>query len=212
MTPLDYKLHYRKNLPHIQPPGAMLFVTFRLAGSLPAHVVQQLQEEAEQAERAIAAHTPLEDQAEALYRERRRAFGRFDAALDRADSGPLWLSRPKIAGLVMESLHHLDGWIVELDVYCIMSNHVHVVFAPLPAGDSYFALSRIIHSLKRHTAREGNNLLQRTGQFWQHESYDHVVRDEPELDRIRRYILNNPVKAGLVDDPQAWPYSWACWW
>ena len=35
MPNLDYKLHYRRNLPHLQPPGATLFVTFRLAGSIP---------------------------------------------------------------------------------------------------------------------------------------------------------------------------------
>ena len=46
------------------------------------------------------------------------------------------------------------------------------------------------------------------GQFWQHESYDHVVRDEAELLRIRRYVLNNPVRAGLVQQWDEWP--WVC--
>ena len=45
-----------------------------------------------------------------------------------------------------------------------------------------------------------------SGAFWQHESYDHVVRDEQELIRIVRYILNNPVKAGLVANWQDYPF------
>ncbi len=43
--------------------------------------------------------------------------------------------------------------------------------------------------------------------FWQHESYDHVVRNEREYERILAYIVNNPVKAGLVSDWQEWPYT-----
>jgi putative DNA methylase len=60
-------------------------------------------------------------------------------------------------------------------------------------------LSTIMHSLKSYTAHEANKLLARTGSFWQHESYDHWVRDEDELERIVAYINANPVKAGLID-------------
>ena len=90
-----------------------------------------------------------------------------------------------------------------------MSNHVHVVFVPLENDDeSYHSLSAIMHSLKRHTARQANKCLGRKGQFWQHESYDHIVRDEAELQRIRLYVLNNPVRAGLVDEWRQWPWSY----
>ena len=63
-------------------------------------------------------------------------------------------------------------------------------------------------SIKGYTARQANLILERQGYFWQHESYDHIVRDPAELDRIRRYILNNPVKAGLVDEWRDWPWSY----
>jgi REP element-mobilizing transposase RayT len=213
MSNLDYKPEYRKNLPHVQPPGATLFVTGRLAGSLPRPVVAALKAEAEQVERAILATAPAAKQGRLLYRAQRQAFGRLDALLDAAETGPTWLKRAEIANMVMESVHFLNGSCYDLDVFCIMSNHMHLVFTPLLDDDGqYVALSRIMHSLKRHTAGEANGILGREGQFWQHESYDHVVRDEQELDRIRRYVLYNPVRAGLVDDPQDWPYSWAKWW
>jgi putative transposase len=65
-----------------------------------------------------------------------------------------------------------------------------------------------MQSLKRHTARQANLALGRQGAFWQDESYDHVVRNAGEFERIVSYILENPVKAGLVSDWQAWPWSY----
>jgi REP element-mobilizing transposase RayT len=68
------------------------------------------------------------------------------------------------------------------------------------------ALSLILFSIKRYTAREANNILGRTGAFWQHESYDHIVRDGNELSRIIRYVKENPMKARLVNDWKDWKW------
>ncbi|HUS70716.1 MAG TPA: hypothetical protein VM075_08075 [Anaerolineae bacterium] len=65
-----------------------------------------------------------------------------------------------------------------------------------------------MHSLKRYTARQANVLLGRRGHFWQHENYDHVVRDRPEQDRIIDYVLNNPVRAGLVEHWEDWKWTY----
>ena len=48
--------------------------------------------------------------------------------------------------------------------------------------------------------------MHRSGVFWQDESYDHIVRDQAELERTIKYVLNNPVKAGLVDDWEKWKW------
>ena len=69
-------------------------------------------------------------------------------------------------------------------------------------------LSAIMQSLKGYTARKINLPLGRSGTFWEEESYDHVVRDEAEFARIVSYVLNNPVKAGLVQDWQEWKWSY----
>ena len=66
----------------------------------------------------------------------------------------------------------------------------------------YRSLSSIMRSLNGRTAREANFALGRSGTFWEHENYDHVVRDEAELGRIITYVLGNPVKAGLADRPE----------
>jgi putative transposase len=69
------------------------------------------------------------------------------------------------------------------------------------------SLASILHSLKSFTAHQANKLLKRQGQFWEHESFDHAVRDNEEWARIIAYVLNNPVKAGLVADWRAWRWS-----
>jgi len=64
-------------------------------------------------------------------------------------------------------------------------------------------------SLKGPTAREANLVLGRSGAFWQHENYDHVVRDEAELNRIVAYVLDNPVRAGLAQSCEEWKWSYS---
>ena len=64
-----------------------------------------------------------------------------------------------------------------------------------------------MHSLKSFTANECNKLLNRSGAFWQDESYDHWVRDEAELLRIIAYVEQNPVKAGLAQSAAEFRYS-----
>ncbi len=143
------------------------------------------------------------------YLYERRAFGRWDAALDAVTTGPCWLTEAHIAPIIVEALHYRDRREYDLLAFCVMSNHVHLVCTPLQKEDgSYYALYRIMQSLKRHTARQSNLVLQRQGAFWQDESYDHVARDAGELQRIIRYVINNPVKAGLVSNWQDWPWTY----
>ena len=206
---LTYKLEYERRLPHIQPPGATLFVTFRLADSIPAAKLRELLAEAERLTRELEQIEDTAVRRQQHYIAQKRLFGLWDDALDTAQQGPFWLKEDAIAQLVWNSLHHLDNKRYDLDTFCIMPNHGHVLFTPLIKPDGgYHALSGIMHSIKGFTANEANDILGRKGQFWQHESYDHVVRDEAELNRIRRYILYNPVKAGLVDDYRAWKWTY----
>jgi putative transposase len=209
MGTLEYKLFYERHLPHYQPPGATLFTTTRLAGSIPAHVLEQLQVEARQIQARLDSILTAQARSQQAYVEQRRMFGRWDSVLHTVRNGPLWLREPRIADLVAESLLYQDGRVYDLDAYCVMPNHIHVVFTPLPRADGgYHAISAIMHSLKRHTARQANLVLAREGQFWQHENYDHVVRNEAEWRRIIEYVLNNPVQAGLVEHRQNWKWTY----
>ena len=206
----SFNTFYRRHLPHYQPPGATLFVTFRLHGSIPRQVIAHLQEMAESLERRLA-RLPPEERIRRLHDAQKQMFARWDACLDQASTGPRWLQKEAIAQVVADALHHLNGKKYDLLAYCIMPNHVHVVFKPLPTSpqsDEYYPLADIMQSIKGFTARQSNRLLKRRGPFWQSESYDHVVRDEEELNRIVEYVLFNPVRAGLVESLEAWKWSY----
>ena len=206
---LDYRPFYSRHLPHCQPPGAMLFLTTRLVGSLPRETIMRLLGEAEQSDLLLARITDSRARAERAYLEQRRLFSEWDAELYLDKQGPFWLGDARIAELVAGCLHHRDGQVYRLVAFCIMPNHLHLVIVPLPTEDGAFhSLSAIMHSLKRYTARQANLLLGREGAFWQAESYDHVVRDEAEARRIIEYVLNNPVKAGFVQGWGDWPWSY----
>ena len=170
--------HHRR-LPHIYPEGASLFITFCLHGS---------------------ANDLLLPPAGAVSGE---TFVWLDRQLDGADRGPLCLRRPEIARVVDAAIHkgaQLGHY--ELHGYVVMSNHVHLLIRPMIAPD------RLLKSLKGSSAREANRLLGRTGEpFWQKESYDHWVRNRTEFLKIRAYIYNNPMKAGLVANPEDFPWS-----
>ena len=209
MSQFDFKPFYERHLPHYQPPGATLFLSFRLADSIPKPVLFELQAEADRVDRLLATISDPEERSQQALAEKERLFYRWDDALDGATSGPLWLQEPAVASLVVDALHHRHGQVYDLEAFCIMPNHVHAVFTPLAKpDDTYHSLASIMHSLKLWTGRNANQLLGRQGGFWQHENYDHVVRNEAALMRIIRYVLNNPVKAGLVGLSELWPWSY----
>lgn len=184
---LGYKSFYRRNLPHIQPLNTALFLTFRLAGSLPREVLARMADERRLLEKALN-----NDSAESQSRFReltRRHFAMLESWLDKATIGPTWLADARAAGIVAEALHHRDGTKYRLDAYSIMPNHVHAVFAPLAQTHTPESLSSIMHSLKRNTATRANHILARSGAFWEHESFDHYIRNRVEWKRVIKYVL-----------------------
>ncbi len=178
--------YYERRLPHFDVVGEPLFVTFRLHDSLPKN-------------RVFLPESVTTG----------KAFVEIDQWLDRAESGPKHLSIPEIATLVVEAIRDGERRFgrYRLDSFIVMPNHVHLLVTPSVPSAIW------LRTLKGFTAHEANLVLGRTGNpFWQSESYDHLVRPG-EHDRIRRYIENNPVKAGLVASREdfLWSSARACW-
>lgn len=88
---------------------------------------------------------------------------------------------------------HFNG--ARHDHFCwmIMPNHVHALTALHPAE----RLEKVVASWKRHSAREINLALGTSGQVWQHEYFDRMIRDAGHFQRVADYIRGNPEKAGL---------------
>jgi REP element-mobilizing transposase RayT len=87
-----------------------------------------------------------------------------------------------------------------------MPNHVHVVFQTLADN----TLENILHSWKSYAAKKANLILRRSGEFWQHEYYDHLIRDAVEFERAVSYVAENPKKAHLKDWAWVWPSRGNC--
>jgi len=201
---------YERHMPHYQPAEAEFHVMFRLYGSLPIEAIEQMR----------AERTKLEKEFIEAKRGGRKLDGRdshaayfakFDKLLSGATTGPTWLGVDKVAEIVREAIHFRDGKEYDLFAYTIMPNHVHMIMQLLGGNETKKdpkPLFRILQSLKRNTALACNRALGRSGAFWQDESYDHVIVDGDELARTIWYILENPVKAGLVKDWKEWQWSY----
>lgn len=171
---------YRRNLPHWQPEEAQFFITFRLAASLPTQVIEQLKTEQKELENSDLSPTQMQ----------RRVFSKYEKHLDGTSIGPTWLENKKIAEIVCESIHYRDKEIYDLYAYCIMPNHVHLVFKLIRKKEQQPTrpVTKVLQKLKRYTALECNKILNRKGQFWQYESFDRVIRANNELEHNQVYI------------------------
>jgi len=120
--------YYRRKLPHWHPEGQMFFITFRLANSLPLHIIQELKEEHEREQQKIRAKFSGIQQMDELYKLEKKYFGHFDTWLDRCiEESPRWLRQEAVARIVADEIHALDRERYHLIAYSIMSNHAHVV-------------------------------------------------------------------------------------
>jgi len=102
--------------------------------------------------------------------------------------------------LLMESLKQGDPQFYALIAAMIMPDHVHLLLKPNVGID----LPRIMKGMKGTSAYKLNQMRNTKGSLWQAEWYDRLVRNEREFADILTYMLNNPVKAGLVGD--GWNY------
>lgn len=192
---LDAHFH-KRNLPHIYVPERAYFITFRLKDSLPFPKILELKSSAE-------FNSAPQSKTE-KYEKDKKFFAKYDELLNKGNFGKCYLRKDKVAEIVASTIQFLNEKDYNLIAYCIMPNHVHLVFTLREQSRS---VDKIMQSIKRYSAQQINKLLKRTGSLWQAESYDHVVRDENELYRIIGYVINNPVKAGLVEDWKEWKYT-----
>ncbi len=193
---------YRRNLPHWRQEGATYFVTFRLADSIPRNVMlawihdRQLWMQAH----GLAGYTRA-----AIAREwydgvsegERRSFElqearRLGIELDRCH-GSCLLARPEVRGILAAALLQSHGRRYRCGDWVIMPNHVHWIIQPIAP----WSLERILQGIKRFSATHARRYRASASPLWQKGSYDRIVRDHEELASFRKYIEQNPLKAGL---------------
>ena len=187
------EIHFhRRNLPHIYSDEGIYFITYRLADSLTQNKVAEI--------KSAIENKGLKD-----VEKFKRLLKKYDNLLDSGLYGNKYLLNPQVSEICKYTLHYADGKEYKLICYCIMPNHIHLVLELLRGNKG---ISKIMQAVKRISARKSNQILNRTGKFWQDESYDRLVRDDKELYFIIRYVLMNPVNSGLIINWSDWKYSY----
>jgi REP element-mobilizing transposase RayT len=177
------RILHRGSLPHLRQDGVVYFVTFRLADSLPADVMKRLRAERDA---WMTSHPPpLTDEQNQEFR--RIWSARIERLLDNGH-GECVLRNRLCREAIEATLCHDDGKLYLLGDFAIMPNHVHGLLQLLADND----LSRVLQSWKSIGARQINRIAKRSGQLWQDESFDHIVRDETAMARLIQYIKDNP--------------------
>ena len=186
-----FEVRKRTRLPHWDTDQGAYFVTFNLADAIPQAFRERLR---------IERYIRIKE----LERLKHRATAAELKAIDRVlheraeeyldiGEGACFMRDPRVADVVENALTHFDRSRYLLFAWSIMPNHVHVLL------NAYQRIDRILHSWKSFSAKEANRILGCEGSFWQEDYFDHTIRNPEEFDRIVRYVVENPSKAGLPD-------------
>ena len=186
-------------LPHWEVEDGRYFVTIHLAGAIPKAGREQIRRASEELRLAADRVTTSDQRRLQLHR---KIFQQMERWLDRSEFHP-YLNRPEIASVVMDAIdHRCATGIWEMNEFVVMPNHVHLFFCLLGGG-----LKLVLEDFKQWTGRAAGKQLDLDGdRFWQREWFDHWSRSDEEDERIVRYIQQNPVKAGLVNDYRDWKW------
>jgi len=113
------------------------------------------------------------------------------------------------ARIVINSLKYVENLQqVESLCYVIMPDHLHWLFSL----QEYRSLQQVISNIKRRSAFRINQCNNKTGSpVWQSGFHDYALRDEKEIKNVARYIVANPLRAGLVDNIGHYPFWDAAW-
>ncbi len=169
--------HYGPNLPHLDKPDLMHFVTFRLHDSLPTVVLLQIARELEE--------VPLEERQKEEYKK-------MEYWLNQG-RGSCLLKQIDCAELLKNVLFYNNGVHYILIAGVIMGNHVHL----LVKIREYRALEKIIQEWKKFSALAINKHLNRSGALWMSDYWDRAIRNKDHYFYVLRYIKKNIEQGGV---------------
>ena len=186
--------------PHWSQAGAVVFVTFRTIDSIPKKVIQRWDREKDDwlDRRGLLVGRHWSDVLAILDEKQRITFNReFDRTREEfldTCCGRCLLKRPALAKIVADSLLHFDGERYRMGDFVVMPNHVHLL-AAFPDAE---AMEKQFDSWLHYTAFRIHQAIDEKGHFWQQEPFDHLVRSLEQYEYLRKYIAENPDKAGLA--------------
>ncbi len=208
----------RRRLPHQDVSGHAVFITACLHGSIPAAGLREISLYREKLKSVPKPDDGGSDQDWEQVKHK-KLFALVDHLLDQK-SPVNHLVDSAQARIVRDAFYHFAEDRYELLAFVIMPSHHHWLFLPnedwaeramaenRAAGRKFQTAREIIsHSVQSYTATMCNRVRSASGQYWQHETFDHWARDNEEVIRIAYYIEQNPVRAGLASSAEDYAYS-----
>ena len=190
----EYVFRNRGYLPHLDSPDLIQHVILRLVDSIPPDLIRKYESELLIARKGTSASRNNAHM--------KHFQDKLDECLDKG-YGQCILADHRSAEIVNGVIKHFDGSRYRLDAWAIMPNHVHAIIKMLPKCP----LWKTINSWKSFSAKKINALTGRKGSVWALDYFDRYIRDHDHYFNAITYIHNNPVKAGLVQNPGDWEYS-----
>ncbi|HEX8426192.1 hypothetical protein [Hymenobacter sp.] len=190
------------------PPGETLFITLRLAGSVPMRAARELHQQRQAAQEAARAAPDFP----AIHRRiEKQFFVGFDALLNAATVGSVYLEKEKVADVVAGELLMLEEQGFMVPCFAVLPNHVHAVLHQ-PAS-SNLSVHKALELLHQRTAAQARRILRgqlpAEADFWQTGTYDYAIADAAELVQIQRYILGHAARLKIPERYHDWPYVYS---
>ncbi len=190
-----------RGLPHWAQSCTVCFITWRAADSLPNSVLDRIDNEIA----IILKQHGLDPNADWKQELSQREisfrgqvhwdiFATRDKFLDEGH-GQCLLGREACYQIVFDSLLRFDTDRYFLTDTVVMPNHVHF----MAAFENSETMLKQCDEWKRFTARKINKVVGRSGEFWQRDQFDHLIRSPEYFERYRRYIAENPRSARLAE-------------
>jgi REP element-mobilizing transposase RayT len=130
--------------------------------------------------------------------------GRAYALTKCAFHGISLIEDPSVTMSLIEALFWMESQnVYSLGAFVVLPDHYHAVIVLTETK----SLSQVMRSIGSHTARQANRIMGASGQFWQRGYYDRAIRKTEDINAIFEYIHHNPVRRGLVQSADEWPYS-----
>lgn len=190
----------KRRRPHIYPGGATFMIGMRLAGSITRPAAKRVLALREKYGQDIPPKLYWEATAEERVGFRKLLQG---ADCRRDLNGPFHLHHSEeCRQILIDSLAFRDGIEYEIIAYSLMPNHIHLVVRHLSQS---IHMGELLYRIRKFTGRKSNEVLGLVGnEFWERESYDHIIKTQAELIQQVRYTLLNPVVCGLAKRWQEW--------
>ena len=180
-------------MPHWTVERAIYHICFRLSDSVPVEKQREWEEERKAFAAKRKAGVPLSE--DDVKRLRYLYSEKIEQYLD-SGYGSCLLRGDGVLAVVRDTIFYNNGKTYQLHAYGIMPNHIHICVEIFAAQD----MAKVVQAWKSTLAHRINRLLGRTGELWQEDYYNHIIRSAKEYAYQMKYIRDN-------DGVEGWRYD-----